>query len=119
MMRTFSTIAVGMVCSAVVLAQGSGRYVCTMGGLVRRVEIVYEPGRAVPCEVQYIKETESPGQRDVLWSAQNEAGYCEARTREFMVQLESAGWACVEASAPPRETENEAEDDTAVLSAPE
>lgn len=69
-------------------------YRCTYGDLVRRVEILYEPGRAVPCEVQYFKDTESPGAPQVLWRAQNESGYCEAKTTAFIQELASQGWNC-------------------------
>lgn len=69
-------------------------YRCTNGDLVRRVEILYEPGRAVPCEVQYYKDTEAPGAPQVLWRAQNESGYCESKTAAFIEQLESQGWSC-------------------------
>jgi hypothetical protein len=69
-------------------------YRCTQGEMVRRVEIMYEPGLAVPCEVHYFKDTEAPGTREVLWRAQNEAGYCEARTEELIAMLKSYGWEC-------------------------
>jgi hypothetical protein len=69
-------------------------YRCTNGDLVRRVEILYEPGRAVPCEVQYYKDTEAPGSSQILWRAQNESGYCESKTAAFIEQLESQGWSC-------------------------
>jgi hypothetical protein len=58
------------------------------------VEIIYETGVAVPCEVHYHKDTEAPGERQVLWSAYNESGYCERKTREFIAQLEGWGWEC-------------------------
>jgi len=69
-------------------------YLCRNGSLERRVEIVYEPGRAVPCEVHYYKDTEAPGASQVLWRAQNESGYCESKTEAFIEQLESQGWDC-------------------------
>jgi hypothetical protein len=84
-------------------------YQCSLGGDIRRVEIMYETGVAVPCEVHYLKVTESPGTRDVLWSAQNESGYCEARSEEFVARLESLGWSCS------TQTGSASEDDTAVL----
>ena len=65
------------------LGQASQNYQCFNGELVRRVEIVYETGVAVPCEVHYYKDTEAPGEREVLWNAYNESGYCETKTREF------------------------------------
>lgn len=94
--------------------QSDTTYQCRMGNLVRRVEIFYETGVAVPCEVQYFKDTEAPGAREVLWRAQNESGYCEARAREFVARLESLGWDCAAGAA-----RAAADDDTAVLRAGE
>ena len=76
------------------LGQGTQNYQCTDGELIRRVEIIYETGVAVPCEVHYHRDTEAPGERQVLWSAYNESGYCERKTREFIAQLEGWGWEC-------------------------
>jgi len=75
-------------------AQVPQNYQCSYGDLLRRVEIVYETGVAVPCEVHYYKDTEAPGEREVLWSAYNESGYCERNTRELIARLESLGWNC-------------------------
>jgi hypothetical protein len=107
MLRTTIFLSFGLVSAA--LAQGGMNYQCSLGGDIRRVEIMYETGVAVPCEVHYLKVTEAPGTREVLWSAQNESGYCEARSEEFVARLESLGWAC---SA---QASNVSEDDTAVL----
>ena len=76
------------------LGQGTQNYQCANGELIRRVEIIYETGVEVPCEVHYHKDTEAPGERQVLWSAYNESGYCERKTREFIAQLEGWGWEC-------------------------
>lgn len=85
-------------------AIAADNYRCTLGDLVRRVEIYYEPGREVPCEVHYYKDTEMPGERQVPWRAQNEAGYCESRAAAFIEQLKSQGWDCqVTAAAPATE----------------
>ena len=98
-------------------AQSSDDYRCTFDGMVRRVQIVYETGVAVPCEVHYYKDTEAPGEREVLWQAFNESGYCESQTRDFVAQLEGWGWQCEagEGNAAGRE----AADDTDVLGAAE
>ena len=32
----------------------------------------------------------------VLWSAQNDASYCEEKAKGFIEKLESLGWTCVE-----------------------
>ena len=78
----------------VALAQESGKHQCTHGDLVRRVEIFTEPGMTVPCEVHYYKDTEAPGETQVLWSAQAEEGYCETKAQEFIAKLQGWGWSC-------------------------
>ena len=82
-----------MLCG-VALAQDAGDYQCSHGDLQRRVEIVYETGGAMPCEVHYHKDTEAPGEHQVLWRAESELGYCEARATEFKAKLEGWGWHC-------------------------
>ncbi len=67
---------------------------CTMASFTRTVELRYEtPGDAVPCEVRYAKPTEGVGEQ-VLWRAEREAGYCEARFGEFVDKLRGLGWTC-------------------------
>jgi len=108
------------------LAQDAGKYRCTSGDMVRRVEIFTEPGVPVPCEVHYYKDTEAPGEEQVLWSAQSQAGYCEEKADGLLTTLEGYGWDCgrsdaVETEAPPAAApaapaEDEVRDDTDVLS---
>jgi hypothetical protein len=76
------------------LAQNQTSYQCTMGELTRRVEIMHETGVAVPCEVHYYKDTEAPGDVQVLWRAISEEGYCEAKTKDFVAKLSTMGWEC-------------------------
>ena len=112
---------------ALVVAQDAGKYQCTHGDLVRRVEIYTEPGVTVPCEVHYFKDTEAPGESQVLWSAQAQEGYCESQTEAFVAKLEGWGWSCAAGAeaapapeaAPEADAAEEAEpvqDDTDVLS---
>ena len=75
-------------------AQDEDKYRCTNGDLERRIEIVRETGVLVPCEVHYYKDSEAPGEKQVLWSAQREEGYCESRAAEFVQQLADWGWQC-------------------------
>jgi hypothetical protein len=111
MLRKIFALSFGLV--SIAAAQNETSFRCELGGNVRRVEIMYETGVVVPCEVHYIKETEAPGTRDALWRAQNESGYCEARAQEFVARLESLGWSCsAQLASPP-------EDDTDVLGAAE
>lgn len=100
------------------LAQEAANYECSHGDLKRRVEIVYETGVTVPCEVHYYKDTEVPGDRQVLWRALNEEGYCEEKTREFVAKLDSWGWSCTEVSPPPEEAPASEETDDSETLAP-
>jgi hypothetical protein len=120
-----SIALLALVVPVIATAQEGGKYQCTLGDLVRRVEIFTEPGVAVPCEVHYYKDTEAPGESQVLWSAQAQAGYCEAKTEEFVAALQGWGWNCTASAAPvpeaaPAPEAEEAEppvyDDTDVLS---
>ena len=101
----------GITVSGVSLGQSADSYQCTYGDLQRRVEILTEPGVSVPCEVHYYKDTEAPGDRQVLWSAGSEEGYCERKTEEFIAKLEGWGWDCGQGDAA-ASTEEEAEADS-------
>ena len=79
-------------------AQAPHNYQCTYGDLQRRVEILYETGVTVPCEVHYFKDTEAPGETQVLWRALNEAGYCERMAENFIGRLRDLGWSCGQGS---------------------
>lgn len=69
--------------------------ICTQGGMERKIEVVYLGADTVPCEVRYTKL----GYTQVLWNAQAEEGYCEAKAAEFVEKQRGWGWECVE-SAP-------------------
>lgn len=76
-------------------AAPAARFTCRIEELTRHVEVAYDhPGQAVPCSVLYDKETENPGDIKTLWSARNEAGYCEDKAANFVDQLEELGWTC-------------------------
>ena len=91
--KTLATLA-AVVIPGLSFAQDQNSYQCSHGDLQRRVEIVYETGVTVPCEVHYYKDTEAPGEHQVLWRALNQEGYCEEKTREFVTQLAAWGWSC-------------------------
>ncbi|MEM7283088.1 MAG: hypothetical protein AAF438_15830 [Pseudomonadota bacterium] len=94
-------VSVGLLLPGLLHAQGPQDYRCSLGDIQRRVEILYESAAsAVPCEVHYYKDTEAAGERQVLWRAFNESGYCEAKTEAFIAQLEEAGFECLQGNAP-------------------
>ena len=83
----------------IALAQGAETQ-CTSGDMVRRVVIMSEPGVSVPCEVHYYRDTEAPGEDQVLWSASSQEGYCEEKAAGLVSKLEGWGWNCGAGEAP-------------------
>ncbi|MFL0799388.1 MAG: hypothetical protein K6L80_02975 [Agarilytica sp.] len=68
-------------------------YICHHGDRSREIVVQYDvDGQSVPCGVLYRK---GEGEQE-LWRANDEAGYCEARAREFAAKQESWGWQCSE-----------------------
>jgi hypothetical protein len=98
----FSKYAISLLVAIPCLALGQGQtsYQCSFGDLQRRVEILTEPGVSVPCEVHYYKDTEAPGEKQVLWSAGSQEGFCESKAEEFIAKLEGWGWDATPASEP-------------------
>lgn len=93
-MKTYFPAMALLIISPLAAAQDATGYQCALDEVTRRIEIYYETGSTVPCEVQYLRDTEMPGEREVLWRAQNEEGYCEARAAELVEKLRGMGWTC-------------------------
>ena len=100
------------------LAQGAETS-CSYGDMVRRVVIMTEPGVSVPCEVHYFKDTEAPGEDQVLWSAENQAGYCEEQAAGLVAKLEGWGWDCGSVTPPAAVEAAEAPEPAEAPEAPE
>lgn len=87
-------VAIGTLCLPSV-ATADVEHVCTLGDTLRRVEVQFVDGKAAPpCEVAYIKETERPGRRAVLWTAEQDAAFCRGRAEDLISRLERHGWEC-------------------------
>lgn len=92
-----AVLAITALCATAPVAANPLR--CTQGGAERSIEVVYgTAGATVPCEVVYRKP--ASGVTDVLWRADHQAGYCEARAEDLAATLRAAGWDC-RAQAPP------------------
>ena len=111
-------VSLALLMPGLVLAQTASSYQCTFDDMQRRIVILTEPGVTVPCDVQYYKDTEMPGEVQTLWSATTEAGYCEMKAQEFVAKLEGWGWTCAagaaEAAEPAVEPESAVEPEPAV-----
>ncbi len=114
-MKRQTTTAALLLLPCLAVAQEAPSYVCTNGDLTRRVEVIYETGVTVPCEVHYFKDTEAPGESQVLWRALNEAGYCEAQAESFVGKLRGWGWDCNASASSPMQDEPMQSDDTEAL----
>ena len=68
---------------------------CRHDNNVREIHIQREGTGPVPCSVVYKKLTEGV-EDQVLWTAENEADFCDRKAREFVAKQESWGWTCVE-----------------------
>lgn len=112
--KTLAFVA-ALILPVLAFAQDQQSYQCTFGELTRRVEIFSEPGVAVPCEVHYYKDTEAPGERQVLWQAQNDAAYCASKAQDFIVKLNDMGWDCGQSSEVDEVEQPAATDDTDAL----
>ena len=87
-------VLVAILLPAVAIAQESDKYRCTYGDMQRRVQIAHEPGVEVPCSVHYFKDSEMPGEQQVLWSADSDPTYCQNKAQELITKLGEWGWDC-------------------------
>ena len=68
---------------------------CRHGNDVREVHVEQTTSDPVPCQVVYKKLTEGV-EDQILWSAQNDASYCDFKAKGFVEKLEGWNWTCVE-----------------------
>ena len=92
-------VALALLSPGLVFAQATTSYQCSYDGMQRRIVILTEPGVSVPCQVQYHKDTEMPGEVQTLWTATSDASYCESKASEFVAKLEGWGWSCAAGDA--------------------
>jgi len=109
MYRKYTLVFLMALIPGFALGETGNAYQCSFNDMQRRIEIFTEPGVTVPCEVHYFKDTEMPGESQVLWTATTEAGYCESKAEEFVAKLREWGWDCAPRSGakPAQEPESE------------
>jgi hypothetical protein len=85
---------------AIPFSSNAQSWTCKQASNVREIHIQSEsPASPVPCSVVYKKVTEGvPDQ--TLWTAENDAAYCEEKAKAFVEKQTSWGWTCEEAAAP-------------------
>jgi hypothetical protein len=90
--RTIPILAISLL---VPLSAHADSWSCRLGNDVREVHMEQTTSAPLPCQVVYKKLTEGV-EDQVLWTAQNDAAYCEFKAKGFIEKLESLGWTCVE-----------------------
>ena len=68
---------------------------CRHGDDVREIHIQRATSAPVPCSVVYKKLTEGV-EDQVLWTAENDANFCDEKARAFVEKQAGWGWTCVE-----------------------
>ena len=101
------TIAVALF--AIPFSSQAASWSCKNGNNIREIHVQSEsPSSPVPCSVIYKKVTEGvPDQ--TLWTAENDAGYCEAQAKALVEKQVSWGWSCeqtADAASTPAKTGN-------------
>lgn len=93
-----------LACLLVPVSAFADSWTCVHNNLLREVKIQYAGSAPVPCSVVYNKPDEGDSSQ-VLWTADNQEGYCEEQAQGFVAKLESWGWTCVnDAAVMPDET---------------
>lgn len=96
-MKLFNRAAMTMLVTLLAgtqVAQASS-WICEHGNLVREIKVERTSGAPAPCQVVYDKNSEGQGS-SVLWNAQNDAAYCDAKADGLAQKLQGYGWTCSE-----------------------
>ena len=72
---------------------GAESWICENGNLIREINVERTTENAVPCSVNYNKESEGMGS-SVLWTAQADGSYCDAKADGLAQKLNGLGWSC-------------------------
>jgi hypothetical protein len=71
-------------------------YACQHNDLERIIKVSYENSDSqTPCKVVYKKDSGT----QILWSSENDAGYCEAKAASFVEKQRGWGWNCTKLAA--------------------
>ena len=68
-------------------------WICENENLMREITVERETTAPAPCSVVYNKDTENLGS-SVLWTAQNDGSYCDAKANVLAEKLQGWGWSC-------------------------
>ncbi|VAW60705.1 hypothetical protein MNBD_GAMMA11-1848 [hydrothermal vent metagenome] len=105
--------------TAVLLSLSTGAFAsswsCRHNDNVREIHVEQSTSAPVPCSVVYRKLTEGV-EDEVLWTAENDAGYCEDRAQGLVEKQTAWGWTCVETLSEKNSDDETLADETAAES---
>jgi len=79
----------------------AAEFQCRHGDQLRRVEVnTGEVARDAACEVRYWRDASTPPEGQVLWRANQDLDFCDAKARDLLARLEAGGWACAASDSP-------------------
>ena len=94
-MQRLNRCGIAIVLAALVLptAANAESWICEHSNLVREINVVRETSDPVPCSVAYNKQAEGQG-ISVLWTANADGSYCDAKANGLAEKLQGLGWSC-------------------------
>jgi hypothetical protein len=96
-MQKLNNIGLTIILAALTLptTANAGSWICEHDNLMREISVQRETSDPAPCSVVYNKDTENLGS-SVLWTAQHDGAYCDAKANGLAEKLVSSGWSCTE-----------------------
>jgi hypothetical protein len=96
---TLYSLTAALALIAIPFGSQAATWTCKSGKIVREIDVQSQtPSSPVPCSVVYKKTTEGAADQ-TLWTAENDAAYCEEKAKGLADKLTSLGWTCEEAKA--------------------
>ena len=94
-MRLLNSFAATIILAVSILptAANAESWICDHGNLIREISVERATTEPVPCSVNYNKESEGLGS-SVLWTANADGSYCDAKANGLAEKLEGLGWSC-------------------------
>jgi len=89
-------LTVALALCSIPFASQAASWTCKSGNAVREIVVQSQsPSSPVPCSVVYKKVSEGVPDK-TLWTAENDATYCEEKAKAFADKQVSFGWTCIE-----------------------
>ncbi|MGA7593967.1 MAG: hypothetical protein WCA64_02120 [Gallionella sp.] len=96
---TLCSMTAALALIAIPFGSQAATWTCKSGNNVREIDVQSQtPSSPVPCSVVYKKTTEGAADQ-TLWTAENDAAYCEEKAKALADKLNASGWNCQEAAA--------------------